>query len=184
MAELSRKMAMEHFTGGTLTPDMTMRCSTCDETKSIVNGFYKYAIKTGWRRCKTCYKTNQRKTCRKIVRDIQTDAGVVQRVIMNPRSPWQLKAVALNRSGYEKWTGKACEALYEAFDKTCAITGETLDVSRAAFVVLDVSAPKTPENGVLVSKTMRRMIGPHNQFGWSDAQKQRVAAAHDTLKKK
>jgi hypothetical protein len=88
-----------------------------------------------------------------------------------------------NRTGYENWTGVACERLFEAFERTCVLSGETLGVSDACFLTFESHLPKTPDNGVLVSRSVRRLVGgASTNFDWSKEQRALIVAAHAKFK--
>jgi hypothetical protein len=110
--------------------------------------------------------------------EFATSTGVVKVVRKNPRTTWQIKAVVCNRTGFENWTGVACERIFEAFERTCVLSGETLGVSDACFLTFESHLPKTPDNGVLVSMSARRMVGgASTNFDWSKEQRALIVAA-------
>jgi hypothetical protein len=184
MAALSSKVNIEtmavkqHLADGTLTEFMFMRCTKCKETKNVMNDFFRSNIKFGKRRCKMCSMQIAKKFVKTKTFEFATSTGVIKVVRKNPRTKWQMKAVVFNRT-FENWTGVACERLFEAFERTCVLSGETLGVSDASFLMFESHLPKTPGNGVLVSISARRMVGGASvNFDWSKEQRALVIAAH------
>ena len=184
MADLISKINIEttavkqHLANGTLTESMFMACTKCKETKNVMNDFFRSNIKFGKRRCKRCSMETHKKFVKIKTFEFATSTGVIKVVKKNPRTKWQFKATVCNRT-FENWTGVACERLFEAFERRCVLSGETLGVSDACFLIFEPHLPKSPDNGVLVSMSARRMVGgAMTHFNWSTEQRALIVAAH------